>query len=93
MMDNKFPCGICQKFLSVKRKPICCDLCDKCIHIVCTNLDKKTYKHLQGSTTNWFCITCIKNEIPFLSQTDHELEQTNSGMVIVPVKTKDIETY
>ena len=59
-MGVKFTCGICQKFVGVKHKAIRCDLFNKWIHTVCNNLDKKTYKHLQGSTTNWFYISCIE---------------------------------
>ena len=42
---------------------------------------------------NWFCTISIKNGIPFISQTDHKLEQTYRGKHIVPFETKDIATF
>ena len=37
----KSPCDISQKTVAKRHKAICCDLCDKWIHIACNNLDKK----------------------------------------------------
>ena len=68
IMVVKHPCGICQKSVGVKHKAICCDICNRWIHTACNNLDRKTYSKLQESNKNWFCITCIKKEIPFASQ-------------------------
>ena len=42
IMGVKFPRGICLKSVGVKHKAICCDLCNKLIHIASNNLDKKT---------------------------------------------------
>ena len=93
MMVVKSPCGICQKAVGKKHNAICCDLCNKWIHIACNNLDKKTYRGLQGSTMKWFCLTCIKQEIPFTSQTNLELERVLSGKHIIPFKTKEIQNF
>ena len=45
---------------------------------------KKTYKLLQGSSTKWFCTNSTKEEIPFISQTNQELEKIYSGKHIIP---------
>ena len=79
--------------LSVKHKAVCCDLCNKWANIACNNLDKKTNKKLQCSAANRICLTCIKNEMPFTSETDHKLEWIYSGKHIVPFKTKNTETF
>ena len=52
MMVFKLPCRICQKFVAVKHKAICCAHFNKLIHIACNNLDKKMHKKIQGLTTN-----------------------------------------
>ena len=93
IMVVKYPCGICQKAVGVKHKAICCDICNKWIHIACNNLDKKTYQKLQESNINWFCITCIKKEIPFASQSDNELKNIYNGKHIVPFKKEDMMSF
>ena len=86
-MVVKQTCGICQKSVVVKRKAICCDICNRWIHIACNNLDRKTYSKLQESNKNWFCKTCIKKEIPFASQSDNELKTELVGILhILKVK-------
>ena len=35
----------------------------------------------------------VKKEIPFSSQTDHELKHIYHGKHIIPFKSKDIETF
>ena len=92
-MVVKCPCGICQKAVGKKHNAVCCDLCNQWIHIACNNLDKKTYKLLQGSNTKWFCINYTKKEIPFTSQINQELEKTYSGKHIIPYKASEIESF
>ena len=92
-MVVKHPCGICQKSVGVKHKAICCDICNRWIHIACNNLYRKTCSKLQESNKNWFCITCIKKEIHFASQSDNELKNIYSGRHITPFKSKDIESF
>ena len=74
----KFPCGICQKAVATKHKATCCDLCNKWIHIGCSNLNKSAYIQIQHSDANWFCMPCLKNEVPSNTITDHELEKVNT---------------
>ena len=38
-------------------------------------------------------MACVKKEISFSSQTDHELKHIHSGKHIIPFKSKDIETF
>ena len=93
-MVVKSPCGICQKAVGKKHNAVCCDLCNELIHIVCNDLDKKTYKLIQGSSTKWFCINCTKKEIPFTSQTNQqELEKIYGGKHIIPYKASENENY
>ena len=92
-MVVKFPCGICQKAVGKKHNAVCCDLCNEWIHIACNNLDKKTYKLLQRSSTKWFCTNCTKKELPFTSQTNQELEKIYSGKRIIAYKVSEIEIF
>ena len=92
-MVVKLLCGICQKAVGKKHNAVCCDLCNEWIHIAGNNLDKKTYKLLQRSSTKWFCTNCTKKELPFTSQTNQELEKIYSGKHIIPYKVSEIESF
>ena len=88
----KFPCGIYQKAVVTKHKAICCDLCNKWIHIGCNNLNKSTYIQIQHSDTSWFCMPCLENEVPFNTLTDHELEKVYNGKYILPITLKTTQS-
>ena len=64
----KFPCAVCLKTVAKNHNAICCDSCDKWVHLKCNFLDKKTYKKLQKDNSPWFCINCTKDNLPFQSQ-------------------------
>ena len=81
----KFPCGICRKAVAKRHEAICCDLCDKWIHIACNNVDKKTYRNLQSSEINWFCMPCLKKELPFNSISSQHFEKIFRDAQIVPL--------
>ena len=81
----KFPCGICQKAVAKRHKAICCDLCNKWILIACNNLDKKTYRNLQSSEISWFCMPCLKKELPFNSISSQHFEKIFRDAPIVPL--------
>ena len=52
-----------------------CDSCDKWVHIKCNFLNKKTYQKLQKDKSPWFCIDCVKNQLPFQSQVNTDPNQ------------------
>ena len=81
----KFPYGICQKAVAKRHEAVCSDLCDKWIHISCSNLDKKTYRNLQYSEISWFCMTCLKKELPFNSISSQHFEKIFRDAPIVPL--------
>ena len=74
-------------------KAICSDLCNKWIHIDCNNLNKTNYIQIQHSDTNWFCMPCLKNEVPFNTLTDHELEKVYNGKHILPITSKTTQSF
>ena len=54
---------------------LCCDSCNKWVHIKFNFLDKKTYQKLQKDKSSWFCTNCIKNQLPFQSQVNNDPNQ------------------
>ena len=71
----KFPCGVCSKSVAINPNALCCDSCDKWVHIKCNFLNKRTYRQLQKDKSPWFCIDCIKDQLPFQSQVNIDQKQ------------------
>ena len=76
-----------------KGKAICCDLCNKWIHIACNNLDKKTYINLQSSEIKWFCMPCLKKELPFNSISSQHSEKIFRHAQIVPLSLTENQSF
>ena len=64
----EFPCLVCDKPVAANHKAVCCDLCDKWVHIYYNNICKNTHQKLKKKDTNaWFCKLCLRMEAPFSS--------------------------
>ena len=68
MAATSFSYGVCSKTVANNHNALCCDSCDKWVHIKCNFFNKATYKKLQKDNSPWFCINCTKDQLPFLSQ-------------------------
>ena len=68
MVATNFPCGVCSKTVANNNNALCCDGCDKWVHTKFNFLDNMTYKKLQKGNSPWFCLNCIKDQLPFQSQ-------------------------
>ena len=68
-------------------------LCNKLIHTGYNNLNKTTYIQIQHSDINWFCMPCLKNELPFNTLTGHELEKVYNGKHILLFTSKNTMFY
>ena len=68
MAATSFSYGVCSKTVANNHNALCCDSCDKWVHIKCNFLNKATYKKLQKDNSPWFCINCTKDQLPFQSQ-------------------------
>ena len=60
-----FSCSVCEKPVGINHEAVCCDKCNKWIHIRCNNICKKTYRSLKIDPTPWHCKLCIRAELPF----------------------------
>ena len=68
MSATSFSCVACSNTLANNHNALCCDSCDKWVHMKCNFLNKMTYKKLQKNNSPWFCINCTKNQFLFQSQ-------------------------
>ena len=53
------------------------------VHIVCKNLSKYCYRKLQKDNSTWFCVDCLKKEMPFSDLSDNQLKMFMSGKTII----------
>ena len=90
MMNIKFPCGVCCKPVANNHNALCCDSCDSWVHIKCNFLNKYTYKKLQKDKSPWFCINCIKSQLPFQSQVNIDLQSEHNSLAAKKAKLEEI---
>ena len=55
MTSNTRP--FCEITVKARNKVICCDLCNKWIHIKCNNLNDLDYEDLKIGNKSWYCKT------------------------------------
>ena len=74
-----FPCKICNKTVSYGSDSIQCDKCDIWVHRQCNGLNKQTFEYLKKDKSNWFCMVCTKEFLPFFNLDDKNLILTVKG--------------
>ena len=85
---SKFPCSVCFKNVNVNHKAICCDVCDKWVHIRCNLLSNAEYKRLlydpQTDHHVFYCIVCIQDNLPFTRLSDPDYYSIINRGVVLP---------
>ena len=73
-MPPRFPCSICYKNVNANHRAVFCDACKYWVHCGCNYLTKHDYDRLkkEDESINWFCLSCIKDNIPYSNLTDNE---------------------
>ena len=68
-------CGICDKNIRGNAKSVCCNYCNKWIHLKCNSISNNKYNELQDNKS-FFCIRCFNNELPFGFESDESFSRT-----------------
>ena len=82
----KFPCSICEKPVAISHEAVCCDVCNRWVHIRCNNICKKTYSDFKKDPIPWFHKSCMQKEIPFSNINDTEYTHLIKDSKIKPKK-------
>ena len=82
----KFPCSVCEKPVAINHDAVCCDVCNRWVHIRCNNICKKTHRGLKKDPTPWFCKSCMQKEIPFSNINDTEYIHLTKDLKVKPKK-------
>ena len=64
-MNNFDSCPFCEIINKACDKAVCCDLCNKWIHIKCNDLNDLGYENLKLRNESWYCKECIHKIVPF----------------------------
>ena len=89
----KFPCKICEKKVASNHNAICCDICNKWVHISCNNISRYFYRNLQKYSTPWYCKICLKQVRPYNKLTDYQLKALMLGKVLTSPKLLSTNDY
>ena len=76
MTGTNFSWDVYSKSVAHNHNALCYEDCDKCTHIKCNFLNKTTCQKRQKDKSPWFCINCVKNQLPFQSQVNTDPNQT-----------------
>ena len=82
-MVPQFPYLIYEKAVAKNHKAVCCDVCNKWVHIGCNNINTYTYRKLKKSDAPWYCKECLKKLMPFSNVTNNTLSRLFKGKEII----------
>ena len=86
-----FPCSVCEKPVGINHEAVCCDKCNKWVHIRCKNICKKAYGCLKKDPTPWYCKLCIGAKLPFSKLNNTEFDRLTKNRTIIYKKKKKIK--
>ena len=87
-MTVKYPCIVCNRAVAKNHKAVQCDCCDRWVHIACNYLNVYTYRKLQKDKSPWYCLYCLKKEMPFCSLKNEHLQELMHGKIILSPNKK-----
>ena len=82
-MIVKYPCLVCNRAAAENHKAVQCDCCDKWVRITCNYLNVYTYRKLQKDKSSWYCLCCLKKEMPLCSLKNEHLQKLMHGKIIL----------
>ena len=60
---------------------------DRWVHIACNYLNVYTYRKIQKDKSPWYCLCCLKKEMPFCSlKNEHLPELMHCKIILSPNK-------
>ena len=75
--QSLFPCGICNKNISINHKSFKCSNCNYKIHIKCNKIDDSIYDKIKTNSELILCLKCQEDIIPFQNISDEQFYMTS----------------
>ena len=69
---KSFYCNECTKYCRINQKSVKCSICSIFVHKKCTPLTGAQYDNIKKSPNEYFCLKCIKENLPFGESPDTE---------------------
>ena len=82
-----------EKNVASNRNSICCDICNKWLHISCNNISRCCYWKHQKDSTRWYCKNCLKQVLPYNKLIDYQLKALMLGKVLTFPKLLSTNDY
>lgn len=79
--STKYPCTLCSKPVRKNQRGILCDKCKKWTHASCCGITKTEYQLIGDNDDQWFCPTCLRNELPYANCSLSSLESSTAGFL------------
>ena len=89
----KFPRYICEKNVASNHNAICCDICNKWVHIFCNSISRYCCRKLQKYSTPWYCENWLKQVLPYNKLIDYQLKALMLGKVLTLPKLLSTNDY
>ena len=89
--NTKYPCKICSKSVHKNHRALQCDVCDFWVHIKCNKLYPGDYEKLKLSSEPWYCLHCLKTNLPFMNETNDQLYLTTTKGLNIELQDINIE--
>ena len=75
-----------EKKVAADHNVVCCDICNKWVHISFNIITRYCYRKLQKDETPWYCKISIRQAMQFHNLTDHQLKAFMFGKLITSPK-------
>ena len=79
-----FPCVKCNRNVGKRHRAVCCDICNRWVHIKCNLINPNDYKKLQNDPSPFYCIQCTTTTFPFGNITDNEFYSIATKGILLP---------
>ena len=66
---------VCNRAVAKNHKAVQGRCCDRWVHIACNYLNVYTYRKFQKDKSPWYCLCCLKKEMPFCSLQNEHLQE------------------
>ena len=71
-------------------KAVQCYSYDRWVHNACNNLNIYTYRKFQKDKSPWYCLCCLKKQMPFHALKNELLPELMHGKIILSLNKKMI---
>ena len=73
-------CKICTRKIAKHQLPLICSTCNRKVHTKCNKFDKKNYDYFKENESQFNCLDCLSDNLPFLKLNDKQFHLIRQGI-------------